>query len=280
VVATIDKLGQSAKGYIIPEMDWEVMKTLQTQAAFVVGADGHDSHVRQCLNIEYERLGDPEFFAVYEFESDATWGDEVRIVLDEKTTNVLWPLSGRRCRWSFQLVRPDGLTEFPAKDREDVRIVQPAVDVFTREDVQKFARVRAPWFKGSVDELHWATDVRFEHGLAKRFGQDHCWLAGDAAHQTGPVGMQSINVGLCEAEELALTLKRILRDSGSMNLLGAYGRERRNEWQRLLGITGGLKPRERADAWTKQRCARMLSCIPASGEDLASLAGQVGLDFQ
>ena len=49
VIATIDKLGQSAKGYIIPEMDWEVMKTLQTQAAFVVGADGHDSHVRQCL---------------------------------------------------------------------------------------------------------------------------------------------------------------------------------------------------------------------------------------
>jgi 2-polyprenyl-6-methoxyphenol hydroxylase-like FAD-dependent oxidoreductase len=218
-------------------------------------------------------------FAVYEFESDDRLGNEMRIALDENSTNVLWPLAERRYRWSFQLVQPDDLTEFPSKDRADIRIVQPTVDVFTKQDVQKFVQLRAPWFKASVDELEWCTDVRFEHRLAKRFGQGRCWLAGDAAHQTSPIGMQSMNVGLCEAEELATTLKTILREKASVNVLETYNRNCRNEWQRLLGLNTALKPGGHADGWIKQRCGRILSCIPASGEDLTQLINQLDLDF-
>src|SRR5438552_1111069 len=39
-VATIDKLARSAKGYVVPEWDWEVEQSLKTRAAFVVGTDG------------------------------------------------------------------------------------------------------------------------------------------------------------------------------------------------------------------------------------------------
>lgn len=280
VTATIDELGQSAKGYIVPEMDWEVIRTGQTRAAFVIGADGHNSQVRQCLGIEYERLADPESFAVFEFESDIKLGAEARIVLDENSTNVLWPLTDRTCRWSFQLIQPDGSTEFPSKERTDVTILQPAVDFFTRKDVRKFAQARAPWFDGSIDELDWCTDVRFERRLVNRFGQGRCWLAGDAAHQTGPVGMQSMNIGLMEAEELAVSFSKIIREKASIDLLETYNRKRRQEWQRLLGIKGGLRPGEKVDAWTKARCAKILPCIPASGDDLDCLLNQLNLALE
>ena len=52
------------------------------------------------------------------------------------------------------------------------------------------------------------------------------WLAGDAAHMTGPVGMQSMNVGLFEAHDLAGILARILRQRSTADELAAYERTR------------------------------------------------------
>jgi 2-polyprenyl-6-methoxyphenol hydroxylase-like FAD-dependent oxidoreductase len=279
VVAVIDKLGQSAKGYVVPEWDWEVERTLETCAAFVVGADGHHSHVRQSLGIEYERLGEPEFFGVYQFEADSSSGAEVRIVLDGQTSNALWPISERKCRWTFQLAPAEEVYDFPAKERADVLIRQPAVDVVTQQDVRKLVRKRAPWFTGRINELDWLAEVQFGRRLAQRFGQGRCWLAGDAAHQTSPIGMQSMNVGLCEAEDLAVALTKILRGKGSMTLLEAYDRNGRAEWQRLLGREERLSASAEADGWVKERAAKMLPCIPASGDDLTLLLKQLGLGF-
>ena len=61
-----------------------------------------NSYVRQRLEIDYERLAAPELFVVYEFASNAKLDNELRVVLDETTTSVAWPLSGNTCRWSFQ----------------------------------------------------------------------------------------------------------------------------------------------------------------------------------
>ena len=62
---------------------------------------------------------------------------------------------------------------------------------------------RAPWFQNPVKEVDWSADVQIEPRLARRFGRESCWQAGEAAHQTGPVGMQSINIGFREAAALA-----------------------------------------------------------------------------
>src|SRR5262249_36885904 len=132
--------------------------------------------------------------------------------------------------------------EFPLKDRSALRLAEPARDETIRNSMERLARNRAPWFSASVNDLAWCTVVEFEHRLAERFGRDRSWLVGDAAHQTGPVGVQSMNAGLCEAEDLAAKLYKILREDAPLDLLDAYGREHRSEWQRMLGITGGLKP--------------------------------------
>ena len=151
------------------------------------------------------------------------------------------------------------------------------MDEQIRQYVEKVAKQRAPWFSAGVKEITWCTEVVFEQRVAKQFGRDRCWLAGDAAHQTGPVGVQSMNVGMAEAATLAGSLRRILREKAPLSLLETCDREWQAEWRRLLGLTGGLKPRNETSPWVRERRARILSCLPASHEDLAPLAGQLGL---
>jgi 2-polyprenyl-6-methoxyphenol hydroxylase-like FAD-dependent oxidoreductase len=278
VVATVEELGATASGYIVPHWETVVKRSLPVRAQFLVGADGHGSLVRERLGIESLRVAGPEFFAAYEFEPETGIEDEVRVVLDPRTTNVLWPLPGKRCRWTFQLLKSDMASEFPEKERRGGRIVQTTVDERIRQYVEKVAKERAPWFSKAVKELIWCTEVVFEHRVARQFGRDRCRLVGDAAHQTGPVGVQSMNVGMAEAASLAGALRAILRDKAPLSLLDACDRDWQAEWRRLLGLTGGLKPRKETSLWVQERRDRILSCLPASHEDLAPLASQLGLD--
>ena len=279
VVATIEELGGTATGYIVPHWESIVKSSFPVRAQFLVGADGYGSLVRQRLGIEHTRVAGPEFFAAYEFEPEEKVEDEVRVVLDQATTNVLWPLPGNKYRWTFQMVKSEMAGEFPEKERRGVRLAQGSVDERIRQYVQKVAKLRAPWFSSGVKAITWCTEVVFEHRVAQQFGREHCWLAGDAAHQTGPVGVQSMNVGMAEAAILAGALRKILRDKASLNLLETCNREWQDEWRRLLGLTGGLKPRAETSPWVRERRGRILSCLPATHDDLPRLAGQMGLDL-
>jgi 2-polyprenyl-6-methoxyphenol hydroxylase-like FAD-dependent oxidoreductase len=138
---------------------------------------------------------------------------------------------------------------------------------------------RAPWFQNPIEEVIWATDVQFEPRLARQFGRNFGWLVGDAAHQTGPVGMQSMNIGFREAADLAGVLTQILRKGGSTELLRGYEATHRSEWQQLLDFKPGTPAAEAAAEWVRQRADRIVGGIPASGADLICLLKQLGIDF-
>jgi 2-polyprenyl-6-methoxyphenol hydroxylase-like FAD-dependent oxidoreductase len=278
ITATVDELGGTATGYIVPHWETVVKKQRAVRANFLIGADGYHSVVRQRLGTEYTRVGSREFFAAYEFESDSKGEDELRVVLDPSSTNVLWPLAGNKYRWTFQLLKHEMPAEFPEKERRAVRFEQKLVDEEIRRYVEKVSQQRAPWFKAGVKEVTWCTEVVFEQRVAKQFGRGRCWLAGDAAHQTSPAGVQSMNAGLSESVWLAKGIEEALRQEGGLERLDPYNRTQ-EQWQRLLGLTGGLKPRSNANAWVAENRARILPCLPASTEDLAALAGQLNLDF-
>jgi NADPH-dependent dioxygenase len=279
LAATLEELGGTATGYIVPHWETVVVKRIPVRAHFVVGADGHGSLVRQRLGIEYTRVAGPEFFAAYEFESDRPSEPEVRVVMDETTTNVLWPLAGNKSRWTFQLLKSEELSDFPGKERRPRRFAHAHVDEEIRQYVESVARQRAPWFAAKLQSLTWCTDVVFEHRMAKQFGRNRCWLAGDAAHQTGPAGVQSMNVGMSEAADLVGILRKILREKAPLSSVEGYARARQEEWGRLLGLSGGLKARSTASPWVGEHRERILSCLPGSSADLSSLAAQLQLDF-
>jgi len=279
VVATVEKLEGTAMGYIVPHWETMVKKSFPVRTQFLVGADGHNSIVRQRLGIDYDRVAGPQGFVACEFTSDSEPNDELRVVLDEATTNVLWPLPGGKYRWTFQLIHSESPHDFPEKDRIAVRSGETAVNEKIRHNLQRLIHHRAPWFSASIKEILWCKQVAFQHRLAKKFGRDRCWLAGDAAHQTGPVGVQSLNVGLSEADALAGALQKVLRAEAPLDSLAVYDQQRQTEWRRLLGLGGGLRARIDTTAWVRSRCSRILPCLPASGEDVTLLANQLGLDF-
>jgi len=161
-----------------------------------------------------------------------------------------------------------------------VQIGDHAFPYLTEENMRALIQERAPWFRGSVDEIAWSLAIRFERALAGSFGRGRVWMAGDACHLTGPVGGQSLNIGIREAHDLAGRMTRCLRENASLELLEEYGLERLEEWRRMLGLGWALAGTPDTDAWIAERAPRLLPCLPASGDRLERLAAQLGLTLQ
>lgn len=277
VAVTIDKLVQESVGYAVAHTEWMVAKSTTLEVPLVIGADGHRSVVRRELDIEFTEAGEAQSYTVFEFETDLDLDHQLRLILGERTADVLWPLPGGACRWSFQL--PDFTAPAAARrrDRLGVMIGSAQYPAMTEDDLHRLIDQRAPWFRGSVSRLNWQIVVRFERRLARSFGRQRVWLAGDAGHMTGPAGAQSMNAGLREAEDLAGIMAGILREGQPAGQLQTYNEQRLAEWRRLLGSAGGLTPDSGTDPWLSQHSARLLPCLPATGADLARLAQQLGL---
>lgn len=277
VCVTLEELEGTSTGYIVPHWETVVKRRFPFHAQYLVGADGHNSSTRQKLGIQLENAGDAETFAAYEFEADTAGDPEIRVVFDKGTTNVLWPLGENRFRWTFQLSRADRALEFPDKDRRAVRLEQPTIDERVRQCVERVAQHRAPWFRVNIEKITWCTEVAFQRCMVSSFGRNRSWLAGDAAHQTGPVGVQSMNAGFQEAGQLAEALRQILQENAQETVLESYNQQGLGRWRRLLGMTGGLKIGANVSSWVRDNYDRFLPCLPAYNEDLSSLAGQLNL---
>ena len=89
-----------------------------------------------------------------------------------------------------------------------------------------------------------------------------------------------MNLGFCEAETLVGLLKKILREDAPLSLLESYNQEQQNRWRPLMGLTGGLRPRDGTAPWVRQHCNQLLPCLPGCESNLARLADQLALDVK
>ncbi|MFP3941604.1 MAG: FAD-dependent monooxygenase [Thermoanaerobaculia bacterium] len=276
--ATVERLGKESTGYGVAGTVWVVEAERVSRAGLVVGADGHRSMVRQALGAELQEMADPRLYAVFEVTASAQQDlSEVRVVLGRDTTDVLWPLGENRFRWSFELEAATVDLDRPEKSRLAVQVGKQVYPYLSKDDLATLLEHRAPWFDPDVDEVTWSVAVRFESRLATAFGRDGVWLAGDAAHLAPPVAVQSMNLGLAEAWDLADRGARVLREQGSPDLLEEYGRERHDTWRRLLAGEQPPEAGSKADPWVRDHAARIEGCLPASGEDLGRLLAQLDL---
>jgi 2-polyprenyl-6-methoxyphenol hydroxylase-like FAD-dependent oxidoreductase len=278
VVATVDKLEKDSVGYAVAHMEWKIMRSKDFLLPFIIGADGHRSSVRETLGLAFESVAPAQHFAVFEFKTDADLGHEMKLAMVDGTTNVLWPMPGGFCRWSFELKDYEVSGYTRQKDRFAVQ--QTGFPVLDEGHLRALLRERAPWFTGSIDRVRWQIVVRFEKRLVERFGRGRAWLVGDAGHMTGPAGIQSMNVGLREGRDLGEAIAAILNQDASMERLFDYDRMRQAEWRFLLGQEGTVTPKPSADPWVAAQAERLLPCLPASGADLAALMAQVGLEVE
>lgn len=279
-VASIDQWSKESGGYAVSTSEWIIERTRQIEAQYIIGADGHRSTVRRLLDIPFDPLGEVEQFAVFEFQTPEDLGSEMRIVFDDQHTSILWPLPGGHCRWSFQIPDMAVEEESRTKSRLTVQLGQQSYPFLTTDFLRTLLAQRAPWFKSAIGTVNWSMAVRFERRLARQFGQGRCWLAGDAAHMAAPAGVQSMNVGLLEADDLTHRIARIIREGGSPDLLREYNEHRLVEWRRLLGVGAAITAAPHASPWITQNAARIFGTLPATGENQAKLLRQIGLSIE
>jgi 2-polyprenyl-6-methoxyphenol hydroxylase-like FAD-dependent oxidoreductase len=277
VKVRIERLAKDSTGYGVATTEWVVDKEVTATPAFVVGTDGHRSSVRRELGAEFPLHGEPQLFAVFEFAADDDPWREVRLVFDEDTDNVLWPLGDGRFRASFQIAEAPAGTTPRRKDRLAVQIGDSAFPLLGERELEDLLEERAPWFDAELGDIAWSVAVRFERRLAEPFGHGRVWLAGDAGHLAGPLGVHSMNVGLHEAADLAARLAGVLRRGEALAGLAAYDAERRREWRQLLVLDGKPATAVKADRWIAARADRLLRALPASGAELRNLLAQAGL---
>jgi len=275
----VEKLGKDSSGYAVARTEWVIDKSFSTQARFLVGADGHRSAVRRALGIDFELVGNPQTFAVFEFISDGIAEHEMRIVFDEGKTSVLWPMGNGRFRWSFEIEAPDEVVDPRVKSRLFVQVRDETYPYVSAGKLEELISERAPWFEAEIAELLWSAVIRFERRLAQSFGRQRAWLVGDAGHLAFPVGIQSMNVGFREAARLAQDMGKVLDRSENLDTLRGYEEETLAEWRQLQGLTGSVEAVDDAAVWVKAHSDRIPSCIPASGEDLEQLLLGIGLRF-
>jgi 2-polyprenyl-6-methoxyphenol hydroxylase-like FAD-dependent oxidoreductase len=281
VRVTVDHLDKVSSGYAVAVPEWQVVHRKTMHPSFVIGADGADSMVRRAFGVDWRDTGPAAVFAVFEFDTDFPLGSEVRVVLGEKTTSVVWPLPDGKVRWSFELTEIDREREVAReKSRYPVQTETEHDAHLDHAALRRMLGERAPWFDATPGEISWSTLVRFERRIAKRFAGARFALCGDAAHLTGPVGVQSMNLGFAEAKDVVERVSRVLRDGADPDLIAEYDRRWRREWEFLLGVEGELAPGARTDAWVAWNRYRIRACLPGWGDAYRLLAEQLGLEVR
>ena len=279
VGATVEALEKESRGYAVAHTEWVVADTKELRPRYVIGADGHSSWVRRSLRIGFPEVAKPQYFAVFEFASDADPAHEMRIVFADGTTNVMWPIPEGHVRWAFELRSYLARGTTREKDRFAVQVDAGEYPILTEERLRTLLAERAPWFTGGVGEITWRIVVRFERRLAESFGGDRMWLAGDAAHLTGPAGVQSMNSGLAEASDLASIIAASLGGEDVRERFADHDSSYRERWKTLLGVNGAIQASSSADPWVVKYAAALLPCLPGIGNEAVNLARQLGVGF-
>lgn len=275
----LETLGEGMSGYAMARLEWQVEDEFRQNTEYLVGADGHFSMVRRRSGIEFKRVAPSQSFAVFEFKTDFDHGNEARVVFSEEGTSVMWPLPGGYCRWGFEIEESAAESFSRDKDRLFMQIGNQGYRVLESKMLDELLSSRAPWFNGSVDRFRWRMLVRFEKRLADTFGRDRVWLAGDAGHLTGPVGMQSMNIGLKEGRKLAEALADVIEGRSDQSVLHDYNKNCQREWRAILGISTTLSSRQETDPFIAMYMNRMMGCLPLCLDSLPAFAGAIGADI-
>jgi len=181
------------------------------QGAWLIGADGAWSRVRQALGIEFEGYTYPERFLVastaHDFAAHMPRLALVNYVSDPDEWCVLLRVPGL---WRVL---------FPTRPEEsDDEVLQD-------EPIQRRLQALLPRPGGYVTEHR--TLYRVHQRVAQRYRKGRAFLCGDAAHINNPLGGMGMNGGLHDALNLAEKLIAVHRGEADAASLDRYERQRR-----------------------------------------------------
>ncbi|MFF3670955.1 FAD-dependent monooxygenase [Microtetraspora malaysiensis] len=191
------------------------------RAAYLIGADGLNSTIRQSAGIGFTGGTYAESFVLADVRlSGGVPQNEVILYFSPAGLVVLAPL-------------PGGLHRIVATVDEAPK--QPGVPF-----VQHLLDTRGPEADPArVQELIWSSRFRVHHRIADTYRQGRLLLAGDAAHVHSPAGGQGMNLGIDDAVQLGEALARVL-DGEPDSLLDSYAATRRPQAEQVVALAGRL----------------------------------------
>jgi len=188
--------------------------------AYVVGADGGSSSVRNALNIEFQGETNTQLF----FVSDVQLQNEE---LQGKTAHAFMKNQGF-------------LICFPLRNKTTKRLIGIIPKELTEKENLSMADLSPALFKQfglKIAETSWFSRYKIHHRLAETFKVGRVFLAGDAAHIHSPVGGQGMNAGIADAINLGWKLADTLNNKIHPQILETYEEERRTYAKQLVKTT-------------------------------------------
>lgn len=268
----VDRYSERNIGYAVAHQERVIERTLHYHAKILIAADGHNSLSRHLFNVEREPSGSAEYYAFFEIETDQEPERTMRLSFQDGLATCEIPLGHGRAQLAFQYGDVTLPHEYRQKERE---LVQEGFDDHELLDdacFQRLVETRAPWLAGHVRRVAWRALAPFEKS---RLANPRCgpaYFLGDAARTFGPLGAASLNLGVLEAEALALRVKRGI-DEGALD----QGLDELSGAQAEAWSAPGRAAAEGADAFVGANCDRILEALPATGDALSQLAGQISL---
>ncbi|CCB77237.1 MULTISPECIES: FAD-dependent monooxygenase [Streptomycetaceae] len=184
------------------------------RGSYLVGCDGPRSTVRKLLKVRFPGRTAVDRYAVA----------ALRVELPEPDTALLHrdPPAGRGTEVTARPL-PDGVWRLDwSLPRDHPPLTADAL-------VARIRGTLAAWCDGTVPpyELLGSAEYPVHQRLARRWRVGRAFLAGDAAHLLGALGMQGLEEGLRDAENLAWKLAVGCHQGASDLLFDSYQAERR-----------------------------------------------------
>ncbi|MFF7976064.1 FAD-dependent monooxygenase [Streptomyces sp. NPDC007905] len=184
--------------------------TEDIEAAWVVGADGSHSAVRDLLGIAFDGPSLRLDFAI----GDATIDGRT----PEHMVGYCWSPAGNLALAAL------GERAF----RVAVRITeQERQQRYGTEYFERVLHERGPRGSFTVSDVRFSTTFTAAIRSAARYRVGRCFLAGDAAHVMSPAGGQGMNTGIQDGVNLAWKLAGVMTGRFPDALLDSYESERR-----------------------------------------------------
>jgi 3-(3-hydroxy-phenyl)propionate hydroxylase len=180
------------------------------RAAWLIGADGGRSRVRDALGIRLEGFTWPERFLVastpFDFAQVFPNLCDVSYFADPE-------------EWFFLLrVRDVWRAMFPTRPEESDQ------EILSDAGVQ--ARLQRVFKRSQPYEVAHRTLYSVHQRVAERYRKGRVFLAGDAAHLNNPLGGMGMNGGIHDGFNLAQKLAAVIKGERPVAELDAYERER------------------------------------------------------
>ncbi|SEF32322.1 3-(3-hydroxy-phenyl)propionate hydroxylase/6-hydroxy-3-succinoylpyridine 3-monooxygenase [Amycolatopsis pretoriensis] len=216
-------------------------------AAWVIGADGASSGVRNLLGMPFDGFTWPERFVAtdvhYPFEEEGF--DQTTFVVDEQYGAIIVKIDNSGDAGLWRYTYSDPVAESPESVEHRMRCFFDTL--LPKEDRRK---------------LQAYSTYKMHQRCAPAFRSNRVLLAGDAAHATNPTGGLGLTSGLFDTYLLVDALGSVVHGRSDDWVLDRYAHERRRVFKELVSPTasankkfifGSTATPDGAAAWARVR---------------------------